>query len=211
MKLGRNEYRHLRDILRFKADAYIELIRHHIAQNRAKDPIEPLRAGGEMGLFLPFAHRGVDMEGIAQTLVEHGSFYPSIHLAWHFEETDFEYARMIYMQSSLTADYFKGGWTATWESTGGPQQFSGGKAWDIFAAQKPAGFTVDEGTITQLMLSYLAGGYRVGGGGVRAARSQQPADAARRAGRAHRAGDGQASRRTLAGGEGAARRRVLRL
>ncbi|MDQ2945075.1 MAG: hypothetical protein M3Y27_03900 [Acidobacteriota bacterium] len=37
-----------------------------------------------------------------------GSFYPSIHFAWHFGEVNYEVARTIYMQSSLSADLFKG-------------------------------------------------------------------------------------------------------
>ena len=55
----------------------------------------------------------------------------------------------------------KGIWTATWESTGGPQYFSGGKS--PFVAEtrdRTAGFTVDAGTIAQLMLSYLAAGFK---------------------------------------------------
>ena len=91
-------------------------------------------AGGEMGLFLPFAARATDMEGIAETMAPLGSFYPSIHPAWHFEEVDFEIPRPVYMQASLAQDWFKGGWAATWESTGGPQQLSGGKGWTPEAA-----------------------------------------------------------------------------
>lgn len=123
-------------------------------------PEQPVRAGGEMGLFLPFASRGTDMEGIAEIMKERGSFYPSIHLAWHFEETNYEVARCIYMQSSITTDWFKGGWASTWESTGGPQQFSGGKGWDRKGQEGTAGYTVNAGTMTQLLLSYLAGGFK---------------------------------------------------
>lgn len=161
--IRRNEYRHLTDILRFKAANQLREIERRVERSLAEDPHEPLRAGGEMGLFLPFASRATDMEGIAELMTRGGSFYPSIHLAWHFEEVEFELPRTIYMQSSLAADWFKGGWSATWESTGGPQQLSGGKAWDVFAAQKTAGFTVDAGTMTQLLLSYLAGGFRGAG------------------------------------------------
>jgi beta-galactosidase len=161
--IRQNEYRHLVDILRFKADNYLRQIERRVESSLDADPHEPVRAGGEMGLFLPFASRATDMEGIAALMSRGGSFYPSIHLAWHFEEVDFELPRTIYMQASLAADWFKGGWSATWESTGGPQQLSGGKAWDVFAAQKTAGFTVDAGTMTQLLLSYLAGGFRGAG------------------------------------------------
>lgn len=151
------EYGQVRDILRFKADMNIRYLK---ATRIPAHPTQPLRAGGEMGLFLPFASRGTDMEGIAELMKDRGSFYPSIHLAWHFEETGYETSREIYMQSSLATDWFKGGWAATWESTGGPQQFSGGKGWNRKGQEGTAGFTVDSGTITQLLLSYLAGGFK---------------------------------------------------
>ena len=157
------EYRFIRDVLRFKADINIMRIRKRLEIATERDPDEPQRAGGEMGLFLPFAWRGTDMEGIAEEMIETGSFYPSIHFAWHFEEVSFEAARCIYMQSSIAADWFKGGWSATWESTGGPQQFSGGKGWDIWSERKIAGFTTNAGTIAQLLFSYLAGGFRGAG------------------------------------------------
>lgn len=154
------EYGKVKDILRFKADMYLENVKFY-KQNRY--PEQPQRAGGEMGLFLPFASRATDMEGIAELMTKRGSFYPSIHLAWHFEEVQYEVAPCIYMQSSLATDWFKGGWAATWESTGGPQQLSGGKGWNVLSQFETAGFTVDEGTITQLLLSYLAGGFKGAG------------------------------------------------
>jgi beta-galactosidase len=109
------EYGQVRDILRFKADMNLEFLEETKVSSH---PEQPVRAGGEMGLFLPFASRGTDMEGIAELMTDKGSFYPSIHLAWHFEEVDYEVTRCIYMQSSLTTDWFKGGWASTWESTG---------------------------------------------------------------------------------------------
>jgi len=151
------EYGKVKDILRFKADMYLENVKFY-KQNRY--PEQPTRAGGEMGLFLPFASRATDMEGIAETMKDRGSFYPSIHLAWHFEEVGYEVAPCIYMQSSIATDWFKGGWAATWESTGGPQQLSGGKGWNVLSNFETAGFTVNEGTMTQLLLSYLAGGFK---------------------------------------------------
>ncbi len=154
------EYGKVKDVLRYKADMYlgnIEFLKQNVY------PEQPQRAGGEMGLFLPFASRATDMEGIAEVMKDRGSFYPSIHLAWHYEEVQYEVARCIYMQSSLATDWFKGGWAATWESTGGPQQLSGGKGWNVFSQFETAGFTVDEGTMTQLLLSYLAGGFKGAG------------------------------------------------
>lgn len=151
------EYGFVRDVLRFKADMYLKNVENFIV---SRHPEQPVRAGGEMGLFLPFASRGTDMEGIADVMKDRGSFYPSIHLAWHFEEVNYEVTRCVYMQSSLVTDWFKGGWSAVWECTGGPQQFSGGKGWDRKGAESTAGFTVDGGTMTQMLLSYLAGGLK---------------------------------------------------
>ena len=151
-KIISKEYRHIRDIFRFKADMREKWVRERIRQNNAFDANQPYRSGGEMGMFLPFAWRGVDMEGIAELMTPHGSFYPSIHLAWHFDEVEHEIPRPHYTQAALTADYFKGGWAASWESTGGPQQFSGGKGGH--------GFTVDDGIMTQLLYNYMAAGYK---------------------------------------------------
>jgi len=158
---GGREYRRSADVFRYKADNYINWLRDRLDVQLEADPHAPTRAGGEMGLFLPFAARGTDMEGIAELMKDRGSFYPSFHPAWHFEEVGFEGVRPMYMQSSITTDWFKGGWNATWESTGGPQQMTGHKAPFVpeVREQKP-GFTVDGATMTQLMLSWIAGGYR---------------------------------------------------
>ena len=149
--IGR-DYIHLRDIFRFKADQALRITGERIKKFRAFDPHTPFRGGGEMSLFLPIAYWGVDMEGIAELMTDVGTFYPSIHLAWHFENVDHEVVRPVYMMASYATDIFKGGWAASWESTGGPQQFNGGKT--------GSGFTVNKGTMTQLMLSYLAAGFK---------------------------------------------------
>lgn len=156
------EYRHIRDALRFRADTFTrQHVEAKVERSRTIDPEEPVRAGGEMGLFLSFASRGTDMEQIAEAMGVGGSFYPSIHLAWHFEEVDFEVARPVYMQSQIAHDWAKGIWSATWESTGGPQYFSGGKAPFVEDARnKQPGFTTEERTMTQLMLSWLAAGFK---------------------------------------------------
>jgi beta-galactosidase len=159
-EINQREYRHILDELRFKADSALARICVDRDHQRAADPNAPMRAGGEIGLFLPFAWWGVDMEEIANSMTDAGSFYPSLHLAWHFEETSYEFVRPAYMQASYTADLFKGGWAATWESTGGPQQFSGGKGPTSDPEAPVSAFTVHEGTMTQLLLSYLAGGLR---------------------------------------------------
>ncbi|MCC5929964.1 MAG: beta-galactosidase trimerization domain-containing protein [Cyclobacteriaceae bacterium] len=150
--INNKEYRHLRDILRFKVEHGLESIKNTIDEFYAFDQNHVFRGGGELSLFLPQAHMGVDLESIAGLMKDYGSFYPSIHFAWHFFPNDYELTRPYYMQSSLANDFFKGGWAATWESTGGPQQFSGGKG--------GAGFTVDEGVMTQFILSQIAGGFK---------------------------------------------------
>lgn len=151
-KLSNNEYNHLKDILTFKVQHSVASIRKRCEYFREFDPHAVFRGGGEIGLFHPLAYYGVNMESIASLMKDYGSFYPSIHFAWHYAETKYEIARPMYMQAALANDFFKGGWSATWESTGGPQQFSGGKG--------GAYFTVDGGTITQFLLSQLAAGFK---------------------------------------------------
>lgn len=156
------EYRHITDALRFRAEMFIHHYVHNaLERQQQSDPHEPTRAGGEMGLFLSFASRATDMEGIALEMAVGGSFYPSLHLCWHFEEVNYEVVRPVYMQAQLAADWAKGIWSATWESTGGPQYFSGGKAPFVPEARNTQpGFTVDAGVMTQMTLSYLAAGFK---------------------------------------------------
>ncbi|MBL9188234.1 MAG: beta-galactosidase trimerization domain-containing protein [Opitutaceae bacterium] len=157
----RQDYRRIVDVYRFRADLHLAKIRHSRDEIHAFDPLAPQRFGGEMSLFLPFAARSTDMEGIASLMREGGSFYPSMHPGWHYEEADFEYARPTYMQASLAVDWFKGGWSAAWEATGGPQQLSGGKAPFVPEVRDQiAGFTIDENTIQQLMLTWVAAGFK---------------------------------------------------
>ncbi len=157
----RQDYRRIVDVYRFRADLHLAKLRQSRDQLLAYDALVPNRFGGEMSLFLPFAARSTDMEGIASLMGDGGTFYPSMHPGWHYEEADFEYVRPTYMQASLAVDWFKGGWAATWESTGGPQQLSGGKAPFVPEVRdQVAGFTVDENTIQQLMLSWVAAGFK---------------------------------------------------
>lgn len=161
-EVAAKDYRNSRDRMRFRADTFIrEYIEARIDKQIESDPNIPVRAGGEMGLFLPFASRGTDMEGMARALARGGSFYPSIHLTWHFEEVQYEVARPVYMQAALTSDWGKGIWNASWESTGGPSWFSGGKSpFVTWAQDKTPGHTDHEGIQAILMLSWLAAGYR---------------------------------------------------
>jgi len=155
------DYRRIIDVYRFRADAHLAKLRRDRDRQLARDPLAPVRTGGEMSLFLPFAARATDMEGIAETMRDGGVFYPSIHPGWHYEEADFEFLRPSYMQAALAVDWFKGGWASTIEATGGPQQLSGGKAPFVPEVRGTvAGFTLDENTIQQLMLSWVAAGFK---------------------------------------------------
>lgn len=157
-----SDYRNTRDRLRFRADTFIrDYVDQAVERTQSQDPNIPFRAGGEMGIFLPFASRGTDMEAMALSMRKGGSFYPSIHLTWHFEEVQFEVARPVYMQAAMTTDWGRGIWNATWESTGGPSWFSGGKSPFVpWAQDKTPGHTDHEGIQSILMLSWLAAGYR---------------------------------------------------
>lgn len=157
------EYGRIRDILRYKAESRAQEVRGVLEEYHRENPLVPTRTGGEMGLFLPFAWRATNMEWLADTQRDYGSFYPSIHFVWHFGEVHYEVARPLYMQVSFANDLFKGGWSGAWESTGGPQQLSGAKGWDEPERSTIPGFTVSAGTITQQFLSYLAGGFKGAG------------------------------------------------
>ena len=151
-RLSNNEYRHLRDILRFKADHGVEGIKKTIKSFQVFDKDAAFRGGGEMSLFYPHAWWCVDMESVAKCMDSAGCFYPSMHFAWHYDEVGHELTRPFYMQASQMQDYFKGGWSAAIEATGGPQQFSGGKGGN--------GFTADSGTMSQFIFSQLAAGFK---------------------------------------------------
>ncbi|MCS7004539.1 MAG: beta-galactosidase trimerization domain-containing protein [Cytophagales bacterium] len=154
-KLSGREYRHIRDLMRFKADHGVARIKEsaeHFVKNVDKEA--PYRGGGEMSLYLPAAYMGVDMEAIAEVIKDYGSFYPSQHFAWHYEQTDHEIVLPFYQQASLMHDFFKGGWVGGWESSGGPQQISG----EPQAINN--GYYVDGGTLLQFYLSQMAAGFR---------------------------------------------------
>lgn len=154
-QVSHREYRNKMDIFRFKAMHGLKNIRQRAETVSAFDKNMPFRGGGELSLFLRAAYMGVNMEGIADVMKDYGSFYPSTHLSWHFDQSGNEVVRPFYMQASLMNDYFKGGWASGWESTGGPQQFDGEKnSSDINA------YYVDGGTILQLFMSQMAAGFK---------------------------------------------------
>ncbi len=142
------DFRRYRDAMRFQADLIVENYQKTMELYTRWDSIEPERTGGHQ-IFENQARNTWDLEGQAKTAAIGGSFYSSIHLTHHFFLVDGELTRPVYMQARIVADMFKGGWAATWESTGGPTNHSG---------YYPT--TVDENRITRLMLSYVAAGLK---------------------------------------------------
>ena len=70
------EYGSVHDVLRFKAEYHAWQIRSSAEAAHRANPNAPTRTGGEMGLFLPFAYRATNMEALANTQLNTGSFYP---------------------------------------------------------------------------------------------------------------------------------------
>jgi len=142
------DFRRMRDAMRFQADLIIDNYDETMQMFYNWDPEEPERTGGHQ-LFENQAINSWDLEAEAQTAALGGSFYSSIHLTHHFFLADGEITRPVYMQSRLVADMFKGGWAATWESTGGPTQWSGHH-----------NISLDGDGMKQLFLSYIAAGLK---------------------------------------------------
>lgn len=141
-------FRPYRDAMRFQADLIIRNYDKTMTMYTQWDSVEPERTGGHQ-LFENQAMNTWDLQGQAESAAIGGSFYASIHLPHHFFLVNNETVRPVYMQARIVADMFKGGWAATWESTGGPTQWSGYE-----------GFTVDDKKMKQLMLSYIASGLK---------------------------------------------------
>ncbi len=142
------DFRRMRDAMRFQADLIIDNYTQTMEMFYNWDPNEPERTGGHQ-LFENQAINSWDLEAQAQSASLGGSFYSSIHLTHHFFLVDGELIKPVYLQSRIVADMFKGGWSATWESTGGPTQWSGHH-----------NLTVDENTMKQLFLMYVAAGLK---------------------------------------------------
>ncbi len=156
------EFRHLRDIMRFRSDMRLDRVRAAVKRAMEDDPDEPLRAGGESSIFLPHASSAIDMEGYAEAMAEGGCYYPSMHPGWHLEEVGFEFVRPTYMQASACVDWAKGIWSAPIESSGGPQWWSGGGKVPFVPDAMPLqpAFTFTADTMTQLLYTYLGAGFK---------------------------------------------------
>ena len=149
------EYNHVKDIYRFKVEHNLGRICESATQFNRFDANAPYRGGGELAVFHPFAWYGVDMEGIANVLMQYGSFYPSMHFSWHYNLVKGEITKSLYQQASLMNDFNKGGWTGGWESTGGPMQMDGEKN-----SGHNNSYYVGPDELMQLYLSQLAAGFK---------------------------------------------------
>lgn len=143
-----HDFRRYRDAMKFQSELIVNNYQKTMELYYDWDPEEPERTGGHQ-IFENQAMNTWDLEAQAKTAAIGGSFYASIHLTHHFFLIENEILRPVYWQARTVADMFKGGWAATWESTGGPTQWSGHQ-----------GYTVDGNTMSQLIVSYLAAGLK---------------------------------------------------
>jgi beta-galactosidase len=132
-----------RDMLRYLTEKLIARAARVIEVVRTYDPDHPVTTGSHQ-LFANQAALRWDIGRWARLGDLH---FSSIHLSWHFEPVEGEVDRPVYMQARQTRDYFKGGWTSAFETTGGAVQYSGGY-----------GNAMTAGLMRRLMLSYLAAG-----------------------------------------------------
>ncbi|MFP3938461.1 MAG: beta-galactosidase trimerization domain-containing protein, partial [Phycisphaerae bacterium] len=132
-----------RDKLRYIADKTIARSRALVSVIRKHDDEHPISVGSHQ-LFYNQAELAWDTAERARVADLHTT---SIHLSWHFEQVAGEVDRPVYMQAKQTRDYFKGGWTSAYETTGGPVQYSGGY-----------GVGMTAGLMRRMTLSYLAAG-----------------------------------------------------
>lgn len=132
-----------RDITRFRADATSAKLRWVAEQVKEVDPDRPCGHGAHQFFYAAGELAWDQHQGGRQ-----GDFHTaSIHPSWHFESVRGELERPHYIQSRLTADIFKGGYTNAYETVGGPVQYSGGY-----------GNHMDADLMRKLMLQFLAAG-----------------------------------------------------
>ncbi len=133
-----------RDMLRYLTDKMNTRVGATVRAVHRIDPETPVNLGAHQ----LFANQPALRWDIRQWAGQSDLFTSSIHLSWHFEAVAGEVDRPVYMQSRRTRDYFKGGWTSAYETTGGAVQYSGGY---------PNAMT--PGLMRRLMLHYLAAGH----------------------------------------------------
>lgn len=146
--LGWTDFRRVRDVMRFQADRHGRGIRAFANWHRDWDAEEPIRTGCHMILDNQ-AQSGWDFENQAAAVRTAGSFYASFHPAHHLDAVEGELAIGTYLSARYANDFFKGGWSAMWESVGGPSVYSGSR-----------GFACGADELSQCLLSYLAAGLK---------------------------------------------------
>lgn len=132
-----------RDYLRFLADKTLTETEAFFKFFDSLDSQHPHIIGSH-NLLLNHPSLGWDMGKWARIGDMH---YSSIHLPWHYGLAQGEIDIPCIVQSKLTHEFFKGGWSSAFETTGGAVQYSGGY-----------GNSMNPGLMRRLMLSYLAGG-----------------------------------------------------
>lgn len=132
-----------RDRSAFLTEKALDRGRTYLSVYRERDSRHPVLTGSHQLFCNQAAHRW-DSDRWAKL---GDCFTTSIHLAWHFDLVEGEVDRPVYMQARQTRDWFKGGWTSCYETTGGPVQYSGG-----------FGNSMSAGLMRRLVLSYLAAG-----------------------------------------------------
>ncbi|MFP4106023.1 MAG: beta-galactosidase [Phycisphaerae bacterium] len=132
-----------RDMMRYLADKSISRARNQVAAVHAGDPDRVVTIGSHQ----LFANQPWLLWDTGQWARAGELHFSSIHLSWHFELCAGEVDRPLYMQARMTHDYFKGGMTSAYETTGGAVQYSGGY-----------GTGMTPGLMRRFMCNYLAAG-----------------------------------------------------
>ncbi len=133
-----------RDMMRYVVERGLDRTGATLELIRELDPDHPVSVGTHQ-LFANQPSLRWDTAAYARLGELH---FSSIHLSWHFQQTPpDEIDAPVLMQAKLTRDFFKGGWTSAYETTGGPVQYSGGR-----------GNAMTPGLMRRLCLAYLAAG-----------------------------------------------------
>ena len=132
-----------RDLYRYLTDRALTRVARAVEIVRRYDTVHPMPVGSHQIL----ANQALLRWDLGRWARQGDLHFSSIHLSWHFELVEGEVDRPVYVMAKLTRDWFKGGWTSAFETTGGAVQYSGGY-----------GNAMSAGQLRRFMLSYLAAG-----------------------------------------------------
>lgn len=136
-------YGAVRDMMRYQTEKTLRRLAVASKIAHEGDPDHPHLLGSHQ-LFINQAYLRWDTGEWARKGDCH---FSSIHMSWHFEQVEGEVDRPVVLQSRLTRDYFKDGWTSAFETTGGAVQYSGGY-----------GNSMSAGLMRRLICAYLGTG-----------------------------------------------------